>query len=223
MPQLCDPKFHTGYFDGGPRRRGAMQASRCRGKRWVAEWCTALDRISVLRISVLKTVVAAAGLSVLAACAQFDQEVASCPNAAILEAPGELVRFKENTPAGPENMLFRTKMKYVSGFCDFDEKSIEMDLSVAMEAKRGAANTDGKAQFTFFIAIIDIDRKILMREEFPLIAVFEKDDDDVNFAESLSVSIPRREGLAPTDYSVYLGFEMTPEELAYNRRRQNRR
>lgn len=173
-------------------------------------------------ISAIKTVAVATGLLVLSACAQFDQEVASCPNAAILEAPGELVRFNDGATAGPENVLFRTKMKYVSGVCDFDEKSIDMELSVAMEAKRGAANADGKAQFTFFIAIIDIDRKILMREEFPLIAVFEKGDDDVNFSENLTLSIPRKEGLAPTDYSVYLGFEMTPDELAYNRRRQKR-
>lgn len=171
----------------------------------------------------MKMGAAAAGLLVLASCTQFDQEVALCPNAAVLEAPGELVRFKEGTAAGPENVLYRTKMKYVSGICDFDEKSIDMELSVAMEAKRGAANADGKAQFTFFIAVIDADRKILMREEFPLIAVFEKDDDDINFSESLTLSIPRKEGLAPTDYSVYLGFEMTPDELAYNRRRQNRR
>ncbi len=182
-----------------------------------------MDRVSILPIRNLKTAAAATGLLILSACAQFEEEVSLCPNAAVLEAPGELVRFKEGAATGPENVLFRTKMKYVSGVCDFDEKSIDMELSVAMEAKRGAANADGKAQFTFFIAIIDIDRKILMREEFPLIAVFEKDDDDINFAENLTLTIPRREGLSPTDYTVYLGYEMTPEELAYNRRRQKRR
>jgi hypothetical protein len=171
----------------------------------------------------MKMGAAAASLLILASCAQLDQEVALCPSAAVLEAPGELVRFKEGMAAGPENVLYRTKMKHVSGVCDFDEKSIDMELSVAMEAKRGAANADGKAQFTFFIAVIDVDRKILMREEFPLIAVFEKGDDDVNFSESLTLSIPLKEGLAPKDYSVYLGFEMTPDELAYNRRRQKRR
>ncbi len=176
-----------------------------------------------MRINDIAKAAAAAGLLVLAACAQFEQEIALCPNAAILEAPGELVRFADGTRAGPENVLFRTKMNQVSGVCDFDENTIDMELSVAMEANRGAANTDGKAQFTFFIAVIDRDRKILMREDFPLIAVFERDDDDVKFSENLTLEIPRQEGFAPTDYSVYLGFEMTPDELAYNRRRQKRR
>lgn len=160
----------------------------------------------------------------LGACAQFEDGSAGlCPPTAILDEPGQLFRFQTAASSGPGDMLFQTKMKKISGICDFDEKSIDMELSIVMEALRGPANKAGRAQFVYFVAILDRDRKILNRVEFPMLAIFERQDTRVDFVEDVTVTIPRKKGDAPNDYLVYLGYEMTPEELAYNRRRLKRR
>ena len=160
----------------------------------------------------------------VSACASFeDGSPGLCPPTAILEEPGQLVRFQSAASSGPSDMLFQTKMKKVSGICDFDEKTIDMELNVVMEALRGPANKAGKAPFVYFVAILKRDRKVLNRVEFPMLAIFERQDTRVDFVEAVTVTIPRRKGDAPSDYLVYLGFEMTPAELAYNRRRLNRR
>ena len=164
------------------------------------------------------------GLALLvSACASFgDGSAGLCPVAAILDEPGQLVRFQTAASSGPGDMLFQTKMKKVSGVCDFDEKSIDLELGIVMEALRGPANKAGRAKFVYFVAILNRDKEVLNRVEFPMLAIFERQDTRVDFVEDVTVTIPRRKGDTPNDYLVYLGFEMTQAELAYNRRRLKR-
>lgn len=161
---------------------------------------------------------------VLAGCALLDEGSPNiCPSTAILDGPGELVRFAPGTGGGPGDVLFRTKMKSISGLCEVDEKGVDMELQVAMEAARGPANAKGEAQFAYFVAILDYDKTVLTRTKFPMIAKFQRQETKLDFTEGVTVTIPMKEGAAPKDYIVYLGFEMTPEELAYNRKRQRGR
>ena len=55
-----------------------------------------------------------------------------------------------------------------------------------------------------------------------MIAKFKRDETKLDFAEAVTVTIPKKKEAMPEDYMVYMGFEMTPEELAYNRDRQRR-
>lgn len=167
---------------------------------------------------------AIATLTVSACRGPLDQgTIGNCPPTAILEGPGELTRYKSASEKTPTDVLFRTKMTTFSGICDFDAKSIDIELSILIEAVRGPANTTGKAEFAYFVAILKKDKTVLTRTEFPMIAEFERQDTRFNFSENVTVTIPRRKDDSTTDYIVYLGFEMTPDELATNRRRQRRR
>ena len=146
-----------------------------------------------------------------------------CPQTAILDDPSQIVRFKPESEKGPGDLLFHIRIKTFSGECDFDEKEIAMDLRIAMEALRGPANDKGRAEFAYFVAVLGLDKKILVRQDFPLIVEFEGNDTEANFTEAVTVYIPRRKNDSTSDYLVYLGYEMTPEELAYNRRRLKNR
>ncbi len=171
-------------------------------------------------------VAAAAGLLMLLAlggCGVLGGNTTSpylCPTTAILEGPSELVRFVKGSARGPNDVSFRTKMKSVSGNCDVADKLITMDLAISMEALRGPANTKGEADFAYFVAILNKDKKVLTRTRFPMIAKFKRDETKLDFAEAVTVTIPKKKEAMPEDYMVYMGFEMTPEELAYNRDRQ---
>ena len=159
----------------------------------------------------------------LAACssdgAVGDGSIGLCPQTAILDDPSQILRFKPDTGKGPGDLLFHTQIKTFSGECEFDEKEIALDLRIAMEALRGPANAKGEAEFTYFVAVLGLDKKILVRQKFPLIVKFDGNETNMNFTEAVTVYIPRRKNDSTADYLVYLGYEMTPEELAYNRRR----
>ncbi len=130
------------------------------------------------------------------------------------------MRFVKGSANGPSDVSFRTKMNSISGNCEVDEKLITMELAVSMQALRGPANTKGEADFAYFVAILDKDKKVLTRTKFPMIAKFKRDETKLDFSEAVTVTIPKKKEAMPEDYMVYMGFEMTPEELAYNRNRQ---
>lgn len=143
-----------------------------------------------------------------------------CPTTAILQGPGELVRFAKGPEYGPDDVSFHTKMKTISGNCDVQDTLITMNLRIAMEALRGPANTKGVAHFAYFVAILGKDKKVLTRTRFPMIAKFKRDETKLDFTEGVTVTIPKKKEAMSEDYMVYTGFEMTPKELAYNRKRQ---
>ena len=144
---------------------------------------------------------------------------AVCPVTAILDDAGELVRFKSNPPGGPADVDFNARMKYISGVCDVTEKEVTMELNTWMLATRGPANTSGQVNFAYFVAILGKDKTVLTRTKFPMIAKFQRRETKLDFADAVTVTIPRKQGDVPKDYIVYLGFEMTPDELAYNRKK----
>lgn len=174
----------------------------------------------------LRAVVAFIALA-LAACGSDGEvgegAVGRCPRTAILEDPSQIVRFKPDSEKDPGDLLFHTRIKTFAGECEFDEKEIALDLRISMETLRGPANKKGEAKFTYFVAVLGTDKKILVRQRFPLLVKFERTEMKMDFTEAVTVYIPRRKGDSTSDYLVYLGYEMTPAELAYNRRRLGRK
>lgn len=165
----------------------------------------------------------AALISAVSGCAFFGgggEALSFCPSTAILDGPGELVRFTSGSANGPGDVVFRTRMKSVSGFCEVDDKGVDMQLNVAIETLRGPANAKGEAQFVYFVAILNKDKKILTRTKFPMVAKFQRNENKLDFSDAVTVTIPKKKEVPSKDFIVYLGFEMTPEELAYNRKRQ---
>jgi len=58
-----------------------------------------------------------------------------------------------------------------------------------------------------------------LRETFPIVVKFEVPKRKILFEDTVSVEIDRKKNIDPATYTVYAGFEMTPEELEFNRRR----
>ena len=136
-------------------------------------------------------IAALALLPAFSGCAFLDEGSPNvCPSTAILDGPGELVRFAPGSSGSPADVLFRTKMKTISGVCDVDEKSVDMELQIAMEAARGPANAKGEASFVYFVAILDKDKNVLTRTKFPMIAKFQRQETALDFSVAVTVSIP---------------------------------
>jgi len=172
-------------------------------------------------------VVCMLGFLALAGCGSSSSDVASgaglCPQTAILEDAGQIVRFQPGSERSPADLLFNLRIRTFSGTCDVDEKEIALDLKIAMEALRGPANEKGEAEFAYFVAVLGRDKKILVRQKFPMIVKYDTRETEIKFDHEVTVTIPRRKNDSTSDYLVYMGYEMTPDELAYNRRRLERR
>ncbi|MBL24484.1 MAG: hypothetical protein CMM48_11370 [Rhodospirillaceae bacterium] len=146
-------------------------------------------------------------------------EAEICPVPSILETLQELVRFKPGAGYDLSQALFHVKLNAFEGECDIGKKEITLTVAIDMTALRGAAMQKSRAEFAFWVWIMDRDKKLLTRHRFPIITKFEGRDSRIDFTDFFDVIIPQRADHAPPDWRIFIGLELTKEELAYNRRR----
>ena len=144
----------------------------------------------------------------------------ACPRVAILEAPSELTRFTEGVSRDISDILFQSKLEINKVTCEVEEKVVYVMADARLSVARGPANIDGKAPFTFFVAVLNGKREIILRQGFPVIVEFKAGESRIDFEDSVTLEIIKEPEVDAATYTVYAGFEMTPEELQFNRLRQ---
>ena len=142
-----------------------------------------------------------------------------CPLPTIFKTTQELVRFKPGAGYDLSQALFHVKLNTFQGECDIGKKEITLTIDLSMTALRGAAMTKDQSQFAYWVWVVDRNKKVLTRNRTPVITKFEGRDSRIDFSDIFDVIIPQREDHAPPDWRIYIGLELTKEELAYNRRR----
>lgn len=178
----------------------------------------------------LKWLVRCAAIAVvavmLAGCSGDDEkDEVPCPAAKVLGEPSELTRFREGPGRDPTDVLFEARMMRVVGECAYDQSGgdIEVDLDVAMEVVRGAALTDGKVSYRYFVAVAEwtpdsgLEPVVHSREAFQVDTGIPAGRRGLRYQDALEITIPRPDDRNVRNYVLYLGFELTEDELSYNK------
>ena len=73
--------------------------------------------------------------------------------------------------------------------------------------------------YQYFVAVTRRDIGVIHRETFPLNVRFDSDQDRRYFTDTIdAISIPRaEEDTSGANFEILVGFELTDEQLAYNR------
>lgn len=162
----------------------------------------------------------------VAGCAGNDsKDEAPCPAAKVLGEPSELTRFRDGPGRDPIDIRFEARMMRVSGECsyDLDGGEINVDLTVSMEATRGAASGDGAVNYRYFVAIAEWvpnggpDPVVLSREAFNVETRIPPGRRGLRYQDVLEITIPRPDDRNVRNYVLYLGFELTKDELSHNK------
>lgn len=96
-------------------------------------------------------------------------------------------------------------------------------VAPVFEANRGPANGDRQARFTYFVAIADPQDTILNKQVFDLQVTFPGNRSRVMVSPAdppVTIDIPPVAGRSGPDYHVFVGLQLSPNELEYNRRRR---
>ncbi len=104
-----------------------------------------------------------------------------------------------------------------------DNPILAVAIAPVFEADRGPANGDRQARFNYFVAIADPQRTILNKQTFDLQVTFPGNRSRITVSPSdppVTIDIPPVAGRSGPDYHVFVGLQLTPDELEYNRRRR---
>ncbi len=173
----------------------------------------------------------AAALAVAAAGCTGDDPASRprCPEIAILADAAGLVRF---APGGGQDLTdvdheaeiidFAYGCRYEGDPDDFD-RVLLVGVAPVIEAVRGPANTDRQASFEYFVTLTDGGRRVVNKQTFGVALTFPGNQTRVTLRDDeppITITIPAGAGTSPFDYRIFVGFQLTPAELEFNRRRR---
>ena len=143
----------------------------------------------------------------------------ACPRPAILGDAGDLQRFRG---AGQDflDTTLQARITSINGSCTADgRRAVVATVNVGMEFTRGPAATGRTAEVAFFVAVSQGDR-VLDKQVYTLQAVFPENTDRLRLTgDSVDLRLPVSPTIKADSYQVTAGFQLTPAELAANRRR----
>lgn len=140
-----------------------------------------------------------------------------CPRAVVGEGAGRLTRF-DGAGEDPTNVVFEAEIGDLAGTCIYDDTEISVDMQIQIIASRGPAATDDSAGFNYFVAVTRTDKTILARETFDAVIELPGNQTRNEIIDEIEQTIPIPEGGSGANLVIVVGFEMTSEELEYNRK-----
>jgi hypothetical protein len=164
---------------------------------------------------------AAAALPLLiAGCSSWfepEEKAPPCPRAALVDGADQVVRFAGEGRA-PADVAFDARIIGIGGECEItdEERRVVVDMQLRIEGARGPALQGEEAPLSYFVAVVGPQGEVLAREEFATEIPLEKTRAIIT--EELEPEIPLPEGRRAASYTLFVGFVVTEEELAANRR-----
>jgi hypothetical protein len=140
----------------------------------------------------------------------------TCPQ---VEKVNDVSRVTRFVPGGHDltDVAFEAIVAQLGGNCGSSDGQVVVDLTVQFIAGRGPADTTRQAPFTYFVAIVDKSDNVLARQEFQTAVPFPGNQTRNSVVEELEQDIPVTNPLQGNQYRIFVGFVLTPEEIAYNR------
>ena len=143
----------------------------------------------------------------------------ACPVTGILRDGADMTRFRGNG-TDLTDMVVDGRITGVSGKCALDDLThLHTVISVSMNLTRGPAAEGRQADVTYFVSVSRGDT-ILDKRDYTLNVGFPRNSERVRLTgDQIDLVLPVSSSLSGSAYSVLVGFQLTPEQLAFNRRR----
>jgi hypothetical protein len=160
----------------------------------------------------------ALAVAALSGCAS-KAEGPDCPRLAIPDDVGRMTKFREGPGRDLTDVAYTARLAKADGFCTAEKSSVKVEMTVQLVVERGPASDGAPVDLQYFVAVTDPARRVLAKEVFPARIAFEGSQRVSGSNEEIEERIPIPRGTDPGTYSIIVGFQLTPEEVEYNRRR----
>jgi hypothetical protein len=143
-----------------------------------------------------------------------------CPLMGVLYDSARIVDFAEANNQRYANIEFTGEMQGVQGLCRYvGADPIEMNLEIDMAFGRGPAATSDRQTYRYWVAVARRGRAPIEKAYFDVDVRFPRGQAVVTRREEIGrIVIPRaNEEISGENFEILVGFELTPEQLQFNR------
>jgi hypothetical protein len=145
-----------------------------------------------------------------------------CPATAVLSDAATVTKLKTGVAgamAKAADIAFQAEMSQARLDCSYDRAGNKLTVSVkfAVKASRGPAAAAANPQLPYFIAIVDSDNNVLVKNVYNSQPQMDGRTNNTYTENVSDLPVPLAMDRRPSDYEILTGFQLTPDELAYNR------
>ena len=159
------------------------------------------------------------GAAMVAGCDSAEQFPPICPSLALLKDAADLQRFA-GSGRDISELVVQARLTAVPATCTrADPTHVQARLQVAMDVTRGPAARGGALEIPYFVGVTEGD-KVLDEQDYRMAANFPPNIDQVQATgDSIDLLLPITRQKTAAAYQIFVGFRLTPDELAANRAR----
>ncbi|CAI3925127.1 unnamed protein product [Commensalibacter communis] len=156
----------------------------------------------------------------------------ACPKVTVLSSASDAYQFSNNTN-DLAHLVTKASILGAEGNCIDDPKNednkekkkrkkaytdkIDTTMNVVIQVKRGPAAQERRYQIPYFITMIK-NGEIMDKQQFVANVQFPDNIDQVTLkSDKILLKIPATADRQPDGYELFIGFQLSPEQLAYNR------
>lgn len=147
---------------------------------------------------------------------------ADCPNVGSPTDTADLVRFRTPDSRDLTDLVVAARITALDGSCRFVNRqtAVEVTLTMGLEIARGPAATGRSLSLPYFVAVAADGERILDKAVYAIAAEFPANTQRLRVrGEEIRLTLPVSETQRAAGYSVFVGFQLTEQELALNRSR----
>ncbi len=156
----------------------------------------------------------------LAGCGAFQKEESrSCPEIRIDATTASLTRFQPGQGRDITDVVLSGDVTGFDGNCQYDKDTVVVTLYPSFTLELGPAATDRTQSVEYFVAVPSYFPSPQAKQVFRTMVPFPANLNRLGFrGDEIAISLPLENDQATAAHQqVYLGFQLTPEQLEYNR------
>jgi len=153
----------------------------------------------------------------LAGCSASTKNV-PCPHVAIVPDLQAVAKFKAGAGRADSDLAYGARLLDAAVSCSQANKGKAVDVTTKLGVQATRTDTTTRAgQVAYFVAVVNRTNAIVAKRDFVVDLKFSGDQGRVEVTEEHHELIPLPKGLSGADYGIVFGFQLSPEELKYNR------
>ena len=156
----------------------------------------------------------------LASCAQGDRVPPPCPEVRVDSATAELVQFRDGPGRAAGDVEYRAELAGFKGSCRVDvDKQVEITMEADFVVTPGPALKVADTPIYFFVAIPQYFPQPAGKQIFGITyqPSGKTPAPETIHVSDLRVKIPLKKDQSAASFDVYLGLQLTPAQLDFNR------
>ncbi len=163
------------------------------------------------------------GAVLLAACAP-DRTVPPCPNVRVDSATANVTQFRDGPGRDVGDIVYQAEIVNYEGSCTQDltndEGEAEVEMEVEFALATGAASPGGDIPLYYFVALPQLFPDPAGKQVFEVRRESRAGASKAErWTERVTITLPVTKARPSAAYDIYVGFQLTDEQLAFNRTR----